>query len=87
MTLRQLRIVKGVSGVEVATACGMTKQTYWQIERKGICSTTEEKARKIAAFFGVGLFEIAGVGVLKFKPRDEAEWDDVLKSISERAGH
>ena len=81
MTLKQTRILKGISAIEVAKACGVSKQFYCNVETHGLCATNEETARKICDYFGIDLFSYIGVENLKFKPRNKKEWKSMFANL------
>ena len=85
MTLKQIRILKGISAVKVAEACGISKQIYSKLENKSICYTNEATARKIANYFGVSLFTLIGVENLKFKPRNKEELKEFVSNLKKEA--
>lgn len=82
MTLKQIRIIKGVTMAEAARGCGITKQRYNIIEKRGLSHSSEEIARKIADFFEIDLFKVVGVDALKFKPRTNEERQSLIDSIN-----
>ena len=82
--LKDLRIEKGATLEEIADYVGISKQRYHQIESAGITNTHETAARDIAEFFGIDLFEFAGMSNLKFKPRTKEEVDTII-AVLEKA--
>ncbi len=76
--LKDLRIEKGATLEEIADYVGISKQRYHQIESAGITNTHEAAARDIAEFFGVNLFELAGVDNFKFKPSTKDDFDALI---------
>ena len=84
-SIKQTRIIKGVSAVEVANACGISKQLYCRIENEGVCCTKEEVARKVCDYFGVSLFQASGKNILKFKPKTTKEWKELVSELKKAA--
>lgn len=82
MNLKKLRIMRGIQATELAEACGLSKQCYAQIERKGIAHTDEATARKIADYLGVNVFLLAGADVFVFKPRTTEDAKILKKTLS-----
>ena len=66
--IRTIRIMQGKTVAEVANAVGISKQRYSQIENHGHGGASEAVLRKIAAYYGFGLFELLGDDALRFKP-------------------
>lgn len=81
ISLKQKRIIKGVSAVEVANACGISKQLYCRIENEGICSTKEDVAKRVCDYFGVSVFSVAGSSILKYKPTTQKEWKELISEL------
>ena len=82
--LKNLRIEKGATLEEIADYVGISKQRYHQIEAAGITNTHESAARDIAEFFGINLFELAGMSNFKFKPNSKEDVDAAI-AVLEKA--
>ena len=80
--IRTMRTMRGETLEEVANAIGISKQRYSQIENTNNGAASEAVLRKIAAYFGIGFFELLGDDALRFKPRDEAERQEVLRFVT-----
>lgn len=83
MSLRFHMIKRGKTASEIAAECGISKQRFYFIERRGISCTSEAIARKIARSLDANLFDICGASVIKFKPKTEEERQALIKSIQE----
>ena len=84
-SIKQKRIIKGVSAVEVANACGISKQLYCRIENEGVCSTKEDVARRVCDYFGISVFSAAGSSILKYKPTTHKEWKELISELKKCA--
>lgn len=82
MTLKQIRITKGITMAKVAEDCGISKQRYCRIEQKGLKRCEPDVARRIADYFGVNLFEAVGENALRFLPKTEEERQTLLSIVS-----
>lgn len=86
MDLKYRRTLMGKSMTEIANAVGISKQSYYRIEKDGIATTKEKTARKIAKALDCNVFELCDESVLKIKPKSKAEWQLLIAFLNEREG-